>query len=469
MHIALTSLEVGLQALAICGTVLLWARPQLLDWTGVAANIGRALILSLSCTLSFYFTELYDLRKVRSFEQFSARLPKSLGVSLILTVVFYMLLPELRLTKGPFTSSLLVLVGVMVPLRGALYAIMQARASREQVLIVGTSPLGWKIVAETEAAPHLGYSVMGFVDDGESSPLEPSPHELYPLLGPPEDLWKTIEELRPDRVVVVVGERPGRLSLPQLLKTKWSGIVVEEGTEIYERLAKKLPIESLTPSRIIASRDFGKLGWLTAAQRALSLTVAALGLLLTWPLMAIIALLIKLDSKGPVFFIQKRMGRRERVFRLIKFRTMHPTSNETTEWVRDNSNRITRIGKWLRKSRLDELPQFVNILLGDMKLVGPRPHPVSNLELFVEKIPYYSLRHMVRPGITGWAQVRYGYANNLDEETEKTRYDLYYIKHLSLWFDLRILFETVRIVLFRPGSKEAFALRAPNLAGASRR
>jgi exopolysaccharide biosynthesis polyprenyl glycosylphosphotransferase len=307
------------------------------------------------------------------------------------------------------------------------------------------------------------------VDDGESSPLEPSPHELYPLLGPPEDLWKTIEELRPDRVVVAVGERPGRLSLPQLLKTKWSGIVVEEGTEIYERLAKKLPIECLTPSRIIASRDFGKLGWLTAAQRALSLTVAALGLLLTWPLMAIIALLIKLDSKGPVFFIQKRMGRRERVFRLIKFRTMHPTSNETTEWVRDNSNRITRIGKWLRKSRLDELPQFVNILLGDMNLVGPRPHPVSNLELFVEKIPYYSLRHMVRPGITGWAQVRYGYANNLDEETEKTRYDLYYIKHLSLWFDLRILFETVRIVLFRPGSKEAFALRAPNLAGASRR
>jgi lipopolysaccharide/colanic/teichoic acid biosynthesis glycosyltransferase len=135
-------------------------------------------------------------------------------------------------------------------------------------------------------------------------------------------------------------------------------------------------------------------------------------------------------------------------FRLIKFRTMRPVTGETSKWVRDNHTRITRVGKWLRKFRLDELPQVVNMLQGDMNLVGPRPHPVSNFELFIDKIPYYALRAVVRPGVTGWAQVRYGYANDLQEETEKMRYDLFYIKHLSLWLDLRILFDTLKIVLF---------------------
>jgi lipopolysaccharide/colanic/teichoic acid biosynthesis glycosyltransferase len=145
---------------------------------------------------------------------------------------------------------------------------------------------------------------------------------------------------------------------------------------------------------------------------------------------------------------------------------MHPTDTVPSEWVRDNSSRITRVGRWLRTFRLDELPQFVNILRGDMNLVGPRPHPGTNLALFREQIPYYAIRLAVRPGVTGWAQIRYGYANNLAEETEKMRYDLYYIKHLSLWFDLRILFDTVKIVLFGRGSKmaDAYIVETPTEA-----
>jgi len=166
------------------------------------------------------------------------------------------------------------------------------------------------------------------------------------------------------------------------------------------------------------------------------------------PLLGLVALMIKLDSRGPVFFVQERVGMAAKRFNLIKFRTMHVVDAPPSEWACDNTERITRVGKWLRKFRLDELPQFFNVIHGDMNLVGPRPHPVSNFELFIENIPYYSLRAVVRPGITGWAQVRYGYANNLDEETEKMRYDLYYIKHLSISFDLRILFDTVKTVLF---------------------
>jgi len=160
--------------------------------------------------------------------------------------------------------------------------------------------------------------------------------------------------------------------------------------------------------------------------------------------MALIALAIKLDSRGPVFFVQQRAGRYRLPFNLIKFRTMRPVTGPHSEWARDSSDRITRCGRWLRRFRLDELPQLINMVRGDMNLVGPRPLPMTNLELLVLTARNYALRCSVRPGITGWAQVRYRYANSLEQEVEKIRYDFYYLKHLSVWLDIRILFETVR-------------------------
>jgi lipopolysaccharide/colanic/teichoic acid biosynthesis glycosyltransferase len=185
-----------------------------------------------------------------------------------------------------------------------------------------------------------------------------------------------------------------------------------------------------------------------ALRRGLSIGAALVGLLALAPLLVVTAIAIKLDSGGPVLFRQDRLGLGGRRFRLLKFRTMHPAAGPTSEWADDNRERITRVGKWLRRFWLDELPQFVNILGGDMNLVGPRPHPVSNGALFSDAIPGYALRSTVRPGLTGWAQVRYGYANGLDEEAEKVQYDLYYVKHQSLRLDLLILLATVGIVVF---------------------
>jgi lipopolysaccharide/colanic/teichoic acid biosynthesis glycosyltransferase len=184
------------------------------------------------------------------------------------------------------------------------------------------------------------------------------------------------------------------------------------------------------------------------------MVVAAIGLVLVSPLLAALAVAIKVGSRGPVFFVQQRAGRDGRPFGLIKFRTMYPTTAARSEWVLDNLDRITPIGRWLRRFRLDELPQLVNVLRGEMNLIGPRPHPTSNHAVFVDEIAYYCLRNSVRPGVTGWAQVRYGYANNLDEETEKMRYDLFYIKNRSVWLDVRILFETVGIIVFGQGASE---------------
>jgi len=253
--------------------------------------------------------------------------------------------------------------------------------------------------------------------------------------------------------------RRGLAPVRQLLDARIAGSVVEDGVDAYERLTGKIAIESLTPSNLIFSPDFKKSRFDLAVGRAVSLLIAILGLILFAPFLVLIAMAVKLDSQGHLFFIQERLGRHAKRFKLVKFRTMRVVDCPTSEWANDNSDRITRVGKWLRKFRLDELPQFVNVIRGDMNLVGPRPHPVSNLELFGEEIPYYSLRAAVRPGITGWAQVRLGYANNLEEETEKMRYDLYYIKRLSFWLDLRILFDTVKIVIFGRGSQSLDAYR----------
>jgi lipopolysaccharide/colanic/teichoic acid biosynthesis glycosyltransferase len=245
-----------------------------------------------------------------------------------------------------------------------------------------------------------------------------------------------------------------------LLHARLRGVSVESGVDFYERVAGKMAIESLRPSGLILSGGFRRLdlsrrGFWWRSSRAVECAVSAIALLLLSPLLALVAALIKLDSPGTVFFMQPRVGCGGRAFSLVKFRTMRAGGSEGSEWVRDNVSRVTRVGKWLRRFRIDELPQLFNVLRGDMGFVGPRPHPMSNYELFLKKIPYYYLREMVRPGITGWAQVKYGYANSLEEETEKMRYDIYYIKHRSFLLDMRIVVDTALLLMFDRHSHEA--------------
>ena len=210
----------------------------------------------------------------------------------------------------------------------------------------------------------------------------------------------------------------------------------------------------LMPGSVVFSRAFRKSRLTLLGSRVVSVLAALIGLSLLAPLSMLIAIAIKLDSRGPVFFVHDRVGRCGRRFKLIKFRSMRP-AERAAEVVVDDGHRVTRVGRWLRKFRLDEIPQFVNILRGDMNLVGPRPHRVPKFELFVEQIPYFWLRFTIRPGLTGWAQTRYAYAQTLEEETEKVRYDLYYLKHMSFWLDVRILVDTIKIVLLSRGSAGA--------------
>jgi exopolysaccharide biosynthesis polyprenyl glycosylphosphotransferase len=349
-------------------------------------------------------------------------------------------------------AASVVLVAIVL---SAVFSMAEASRPGERLLILGMTPLAEQLLREIEDRADGHCVVVGVVDD---RPFPMFDGGAAPLLAPIGRLPEIVEEVSPDRVVVALTDRRGRRLFPVLLDSCLArGIAVEDAVEYYERITGKLAVESITPSSIVLSGKFRPSPVQQGFARALTLMVAVAGLVGAWPLMLLIVLAIKLDSPGPVFFVQERVGQRGRPFRLRKFRTMRVVAAPQSEWAGDNSDRVTRVGKWLRKLRLDELPQFVNMLRGEMNLVGPRPHPVSNLELFMlvsrnlnetsgTAVSYYDLRSLVRPGLTGWAQVRYGYANNLDEEIEKLRYDLYYVKNLSLFLDLRILFETGKLL-----------------------
>jgi exopolysaccharide biosynthesis polyprenyl glycosylphosphotransferase len=436
---------------AAAATVFVWGQPLLLDWLEVTSLMGQAAVLSLCCIVAFYYNDLYDLRVVRSFGQFATRLLQSLGVALLLLAGFYTIAPDMRARDGVLLASLIVIVGLLLPIRAVGYFVVRRWAFADRVLILGTGPLARKLIAEIEARPHYRYRIVGVADDSQADnePLG------YPLLGPLERLDKITEQVQADRIIVALAERRGRTPMRQLLDAEARGVLVEDGMATYEQFTGKLAIEALSPSFLVFSRGFRKTPRQLALRRIVSLVAAAVGLAAVAPLMALIALAIKLDSQGPIFFIHERAGYRGRPFRLIKFRTMRgqPEVRDDSVWHRDDESRITRVGRWLRKLRLDELPQLVNILKGDMDVVGPRPEIAENVKLMTELIPYYALRHVVRPGLTGWAQVRYGYSVNLEQVTEKMRHDLFYIKHMSFWLDLRILVDTVKIALFGRGAR----------------
>ena len=328
-------------------------------------------------------------------------------------------------------------------------------ATQARVLILGMTPLADQLVREIAAHPACRYTVIGVLDDAPPA-IEAGAGRFF--AGRLSRLPAIVDELKPDLIVVAFAERRGRVPIRALVDTYVSrGVRVEEITECYERLTGKLAIEWLTPMRVIASGKFHPSPAQRRFARVLSWLVAVVALLVTSPLFALIALAIKTDSRGAVFFRQQRVGLQGRPFTLLKFRTMFCDRARRSEWEGDNRDHVTRVGRWLRRFRIDELPQFINILRGEMNLVGPRPHPVTNLELLTlvarnlnevagAAFGCYALRLVVPPGLTGWAQVRYRYANNVDEEIEKLRYDLHYIKHMSPWLDIQIAVETIAVM-----------------------
>jgi sugar transferase (PEP-CTERM system associated) len=295
--------------------------------------------------------------------------------------------------------------------------------------------------------------IVGFVDP---DPARVGTAILNPgVIGTIEDIPSIVRAKKVDRVVVSLVDARGKLPVDKLLEMKLDGVTFDHLASVYEQYTGKIAVENLRPSWLIFSSGFKKSRLLSMSKRLLDVVAAAVGLMLALPLMLLIAVAIRLTSNGPVLYHQRRVGRHGRIFIVHKFRSMRTDAEAESGpvWAaRDGDTRVTRLGAVLRRSRLDEMPQFWNVLRGDMSFVGPRPERPEFVSGLTQQIPFYGQRHVVRPGLTGWAQVRYTYGATVEDALQKLQYDLYYIKNLSIALDLFIIFSTVKTVLLRKGA-----------------
>jgi sugar transferase (PEP-CTERM system associated) len=301
------------------------------------------------------------------------------------------------------------------------------------------------------APPESGYEIVGCIRGHSDAASEAG--DGLKVLGSMEDFAWTVKTVKPDVLVAAMEERRAALPIDSILECKLQGVEVDDWPTFYEKLTTKLLVSHLRPSWLVFSDGFKRSRIDDLLKRGADIAVATILGLAALPVCLIAAVLIKLDSRGPVFFRQERVGKAGRVFTLVKFRTMRQHAERETGpvWAQARDPRVTRVGRLLRETRVDEIPQFLNVLLGDMSLVGPRPERPTFVVELSEQLPFYMYRHVVKPGITGWAQVRYRYGSTLEDSREKLEYDLYYVKNRSLFLDLLIIIQTVQVVLFGRG------------------
>jgi exopolysaccharide biosynthesis polyprenyl glycosylphosphotransferase len=430
----------------VCGAAMALL-PQAEPPTTALALVSRVAIVAVVCIVAFYYNDLYNFEVPHDVGQLFRRLCRALGLSALILAGVYLMFPTMILGGNFASYALLLTLGSVLAARVMVYALAKRAPFSQRVLLLGGGPLAAELAFHIRTRADQAVRLVGSL--GPPGVAVPAPR-----LGEYESLAEVVRHHRPDRIIITMPDRRGRLPVSDLLACRIRGVVIEEGTQVFERLTGRLAVESLTPSTLIFGDGFRTRRLPLAAMRVLSVVIAAVALVMAAPLIGLIALGIRLESRGPVFFIQDRVGLHGRRFRLVKFRTMRGVDPAAdTVWGRDNASRVTRLGAILRRYRLDELPQCLNILRGDMNLVGPRPEMADNVATFEAVIPFYGFRHEVRPGLTGWAQVKAGYSMSTEEVTRKLCYDLYYIKHMSPAFDLQILVDTVKFVLSgkRPG------------------
>lgn len=414
--------------------------------------VPRFLIFVITCVLALYYNDLYDGAVIgRRFELYF-RMFQALGAVCIVLAILYYFFPDWGLGRG-----VAGLAAVAVLVLTLSWRILWERAAHlltnpERVLILGTGAEGISLVREILARPELHMKVVGFLDEkGENiglSLVNPG------IIGGASEVEEIVRRENVDRVILSLMERRGGTPVRQLLNLKFAGIGVEDAHGVYEKLSGRIFLGRLSPSWLILSDGFRKTVFQSAVKRAFDLIISTILLILTLPVMLLVGAAIWLESGGPILFRQNRMGMHGKEFEILKFRSMvQDAEKHGPQWASSNDNRITRVGRLIRNSRVDELPQLINVFRGEMSLVGPRPERPVFCAMLEEKIPFFAQRHSVRPGITGWAQIKYQYGASVEDGWTKLEYELFYIKHMSLVLDLAILFETVKVVFSGRGAK----------------
>lgn len=427
---------------------LLWMRPAAQDFLSFDNGWLRILLVVVCLMFGIYFHDLYS-----DFSVGPRELLQQAGVVagiafLTEAMLAYLKLPQLVVPAGPMIAGSALAIAGLVGWRLFFNRVLLKTMRSERVLFLGNSPIVQEIARHLEEHPEKGLSTVGFLDEANPPASE--------ALGSIADLRETVDRLHPDRIVIGLRERRAVLPVLQLLDLRLSGIRIEDALSTYEMTFERISTHQLRPSQLIfSSSELGPSRFGLFMQSASSIVIAAVAAVVCAPVMLVVAALVKMTSPGPAFFRQQRVGRNNRIFTLYKFRSMvrDAEAQSGAVWASRNDARVTKLGRWLRRLRLDELPQLINVLKGEMCIVGPRPERPEFVAELEKRIPYYHQRHCIKPGITGWAQIKHKYGDTIDDAVAKLEYDLYYIKNLAPALDAVIMFHTAKVMLLSRGAQ----------------
>jgi sugar transferase (PEP-CTERM system associated) len=415
--------------------------------------LEEAIFVTVLCQLIFFVHDLYDARNRLSLSNVIIRILIAFAVSSILLALFYLAFPSFQLSKGLFLYIILISL-VLITFWRVVYGWLMALINpTHRIIIYGTGSTARMIAQSVAKEGNFRYHVEGFAN-------EYSEGHIKKIMGlkvynAKEELFQVIAEKKINKIVVAFNQRRGIFPVNNLLNCKLRGVQVLDLPDFYEQLTGKILIKDLRPSWLIFSAGFRQTLSYKVLKRLMDIFFSLIGLILFSPVMLLTAILIKLDSAGDALFKQERVGQYGKPFTLMKFRSMNSGAEEETGpvWAKENDSRITRVGKIIRKLRIDELPQLINVLKGEMSFVGPRPERPYFINKLQQRIPYYTQRLTVKPGVTGWAAVEFQYSSNVEGAVEKLQYDLYYIKNISLFLDLLIILKTIQVILTGRGSR----------------
>lgn len=413
-------------------------------------HLAQAALITCAFQLCLYFYDLYDLSHDLSLAETATQMTQAFGLGCIILGLIYFSLPQLGTAVRIFWPGYFATCGAILLWRWAYYSILTKRLFVRNILVLGTGPFASSISKEIEGTHDSSHRIICFVGDNE---VTFNPRQI-PVVQHINNMADYCRQHDIEQIILALDDRRKKTPIKELLNCKLTGINVKPGVEFYETITGKFPVEKVDPSGIFFSEGFA-LGRITkVCKRIMDILLASVGIVLTLPLTLLSALIIKLESPGPVFYMQERVGTKGCTFKVIKFRSMgQDAEKDGAVWALANDSRVTKFGGFIRKVRIDEIPQMVNVLKGEMSLVGPRPERPVFVDELSELIPYYAIRHYIKPGITGWAQVCYPYGASVQDALRKLEFDLYYMKNISLFLDLMIIFKTIKTVLFRKGSR----------------
>jgi sugar transferase (PEP-CTERM system associated) len=435
----------------VCYVVASFFTTYLDPWTYLVIenNFWKLLIVVGLIILGMYFQDLYAELRITSRILLVQQVCLSVGSALLIMAFLGYLRPELLLGRWLMIAGSVGVI-LVLPLWRVIYWKYVVRALRtERVLLLGGSSILGEVAQTVLENPQFGYTIIGYLCEDE--PCD------FPVrcLGDISQLRAVCEEHKPTRIVVGMAERRNRLPVQDLLEIRFSGVLIEDAADTYEMALRRVCSRKIQPSQLIFSSELGPSPRAIAIQNFYSVLIGLAGLILFLPLMAVTAIAVKLSSPGPILYRQRRVGVNGKIFNVYKFRSMYVDAEARTGavWAKKDDPRITPVGRWLRKLRLDELPQFWNVVHGDMAIVGPRPERPEFVDVLAHQIPYYRQRLAVKPGITGWAQINHKYGDTELDAMIKLEYDLYYIKNVAAALDFYIIFHTVKVMLLSRGAQ----------------